>query len=84
MDEVTQETAAQFLLYNHNTDNPRLQPQYTDNPQSMCEGFITNALQTCSKEFSLLMQTGDSLTDALRIVSVLSLTVQLAFGGCLM
>ena len=27
-----------------------LQPQCTDNPQNICEGVITNALQSCSKE----------------------------------
>ena len=27
-----------------------LQPQHTDNPQNICEGVITNALQSCSKE----------------------------------
>ena len=34
------EASAQFLL----------QPQYTDSPQNICEGVITNALQSCSKE----------------------------------
>jgi len=36
----TREAAAQFIL----------QPQYTDNPQNICEDLITNALQSCSKE----------------------------------
>ena len=39
----THEAAAQFIL----------QPQYnTDNPQNICEGVITNAFQSCSKENS--------------------------------
>ena len=38
--KATREASAQFLL----------QPQYTDNPQNICEGVITNALQSCSKE----------------------------------
>ena len=33
-----QGAAAQFIL----------QPQYADNPQNICEGVITNALQSCS------------------------------------
>ena len=40
--KATREAAAQFIL----------QPQYTDNPQNICEGVITNALQSCSKERS--------------------------------
>ena len=27
-----------------------VQPQYTNNPQNIYEGVITNALQSCSKE----------------------------------
>ena len=38
----TQDAAAQFLL----------QPQYTDNPQNICEWVITNALQSCSEDLS--------------------------------
>ena len=37
---ATQLAAGHFLL----------QPQYTDNPQKICEGVTTNALQSCSKE----------------------------------
>ena len=40
--KATREASAQFLL----------QPQYTDNPQNICEGVITNTLQICSKELS--------------------------------
>ena len=29
-----------------------LQPQYSDNPQNICEGVFTNTLQSCGKELS--------------------------------
>ena len=35
-----------------------LQPQYTDNLQNICEGIITNALQSCSKNFHALESGG--------------------------
>ena len=38
--KLIQKEAAQFLL----------QPQYTDSFQNICEGVITNAFQSCSKE----------------------------------
>ena len=38
----TQDAAAHFLL----------QPQYTNNPQNICEWVITNALQSCGKDLS--------------------------------
>ena len=53
--KVTREAPAQFIL----------QLQYTDNPQNICEGVVTNALQICSKE------PDEGITDVLRVVSVL-------------
>ena len=52
--KLTREAAGQFIL----------QPQYTDNPQNICDGVITNALPSCSKE-------PDEVTDVMRVVSVL-------------
>ena len=70
LQKATQETAAHAV---------HLQPQYTNNPQNICEGVITNALQS-------LMQVPDSFTDVLRVVSVLCLYNELAscLLGCLM
>ena len=46
---ITRKPAVQLIL----------QPQFTDNPQNICEGVITNAVQSCSKELPCL--NGDSL-----------------------
>ena len=50
--KVTREAAGQFIL----------QPQCTDNPQNICEGVITNALQSYSKK------PDEAVTDAMRVV----------------
>ena len=44
-----------------------LQPQYTHNPQNLCEGVITNALQSYSNELG----KGITDVDVMRVFSVL-------------
>jgi len=64
----TWEVTAQFILH----------LQYTDNPQNICEGIITNTLQSCStKNFLALNARSDSNTDVLRVFSVLWLEDEL-------
>ena len=62
-----QEAAAQFIL----------QPQFTDNPQNILRTSVKESLQmhfkVAVKNSLLLMQEGDSLTDVLKVVSVLQL-----------
>ena len=41
-----------FLTKLYSVSRCILQPQYTDNAQNICEGVITNALQSSSKELS--------------------------------
>ena len=48
------------------------QPQYTDNPQNICEGVFTNAIESCSKELPCSQCVSKwFLTDVLKVVSVL-------------
>jgi len=49
-----------------------LQPHYTDNFQNVCEKTLQMNFKVAVRNFyAFIVQAGDSLTDALRVVSVL-------------
>ena len=49
-----------------------LQPHYTDNFQNICEKTLQMHFKVAVRNFyAFIVQAGDSLTDALRVVSVL-------------
>ena len=62
MDKVTQEAAACPV---------HLKPHYTDNFQNICEKTLQMHFKVAVRNFyAVIVQAGDSLADALRVVSV--------------